>query len=62
MQAALDERPFDCSEMYIFGKFETFRKRLEKVSSYWFLAGITFGILSAKYYLNGTLFSYRYYR
>ncbi|CAH2210243.1 jg19009 [Pararge aegeria aegeria] len=30
MEAA-DERPFDCSEMYIFGKFETFRKRLLKV-------------------------------
>lgn len=32
MMEAADERPFDCSEMYIFGKFETFRKRLVKVS------------------------------
>ncbi|KAJ2947929.1 hypothetical protein O0L34_g9722 [Tuta absoluta] len=31
MAAAADERPFDCSEMYIFGKFETFRKRLMKI-------------------------------
>nr|XP_037867096.1 dynein heavy chain 8, axonemal isoform X3 [Bombyx mori] len=31
MIAAADERPFDCSEMYIFGKFETFRKRLLKI-------------------------------
>ncbi|XP_034837309.1 dynein axonemal heavy chain 8 [Maniola hyperantus] len=31
MMEAADERPFDCSEMYIFGKFETFRKRLLKV-------------------------------
>ena len=26
-----DERPFEFSEMYIFGKFDTFCKRLEKV-------------------------------
>ena len=26
------ERPFDFSEMYIFGKFDAFCKRLEKVS------------------------------
>ncbi|KAF2888607.1 hypothetical protein ILUMI_17566 [Ignelater luminosus] len=25
------EPPFDCSEMYVFGKFETFKQRLEKV-------------------------------
>ncbi|XP_050681188.1 dynein axonemal heavy chain 8 isoform X2 [Leptidea sinapis] len=31
MMEAADERPFDCSEMYIFGKFETFRKRLMKI-------------------------------
>lgn len=31
MMEAADERPFDCSEMYIFGKFETFRKRITKV-------------------------------
>ncbi|KAJ0182474.1 hypothetical protein K1T71_001843 [Dendrolimus kikuchii] len=31
MIEAADERPFDCSEMYIFGKFETFRKRLVKI-------------------------------
>ncbi|CAB3256562.1 unnamed protein product [Arctia plantaginis] len=31
MNEASDERPFDCSEMYIFGKFETFRKRLLKI-------------------------------
>ncbi|PZC81902.1 hypothetical protein B5X24_HaOG211688 [Helicoverpa armigera] len=31
MMEAADERPFDCSEMYIFGKFETFRKRLQKI-------------------------------
>ncbi|KPJ08753.1 Dynein heavy chain 8, axonemal [Papilio machaon] len=31
MIAAADERPFDCSEMYIFGKFETFQKRLLKI-------------------------------
>ncbi|KAH9641786.1 hypothetical protein HF086_003912 [Spodoptera exigua] len=31
MMEAADERPFDCSEMYIFGKFETFRIRLTKV-------------------------------
>nr|XP_026487863.1 dynein heavy chain 8, axonemal-like [Vanessa tameamea] len=31
MMEAADERPFDCSEMYIFGKFETFRKRLLKI-------------------------------
>ncbi|KAL4712627.1 hypothetical protein ACJJTC_007924 [Scirpophaga incertulas] len=30
MMEAADERPFDCSEMYIFGKFETFKKRLLK--------------------------------
>lgn len=32
MMEAADERPFDCSDMYIFGKFETFRVRLEKVT------------------------------
>lgn len=26
-----DETSFDCSEMYVFGKFETFKERLEKV-------------------------------
>lgn len=26
------EKPFGCSEMYIFGKFETFKKRVEEVS------------------------------
>ncbi|XP_045484350.1 dynein axonemal heavy chain 8 [Pieris rapae] len=31
MMEAADERPFDCSEMYIFGKFETFRRRLLKI-------------------------------
>ncbi|XP_045497912.1 dynein axonemal heavy chain 8 [Colias croceus] len=31
MREAADERPFDCSEMYIFGKFETFRRRLLKI-------------------------------
>ncbi|CAH0592601.1 unnamed protein product [Chrysodeixis includens] len=31
MAEASDERPFECSEMYIFGKFETFRKRLTKI-------------------------------
>ncbi|KAJ8736206.1 hypothetical protein PYW08_006862 [Mythimna loreyi] len=31
MTEATTERPFDCSEMYIFGKFETFRKRLLKI-------------------------------
>ncbi|XP_026319438.1 dynein heavy chain 8, axonemal-like [Hyposmocoma kahamanoa] len=31
MLEAADERPFDCSEMYIFGKFETFKKRLLKI-------------------------------
>ncbi|XP_028156116.1 dynein heavy chain 8, axonemal [Ostrinia furnacalis] len=31
MMEAADERPFDCSEMYIFGKFETFRKRVTKI-------------------------------
>ncbi|KAI8438606.1 hypothetical protein MSG28_011048 [Choristoneura fumiferana] len=31
MQEAADERPFGCSEMYIFGKFETFRKRVLKI-------------------------------
>ncbi|GBP33368.1 Dynein heavy chain 5, axonemal [Eumeta japonica] len=30
MAAASDEKPFDCSEMYIFGKFETFKTRLIK--------------------------------
>ncbi|CAG9137209.1 unnamed protein product [Plutella xylostella] len=31
MREAADERPFDCSEMYIFGKFQTFKNRLEKI-------------------------------
>lgn len=31
MKEAADEKPFDCSDMYIFGKFETFKKRLLKV-------------------------------
>lgn len=26
-----EEPPFDCSEMYVFGKFETFKKRVEEV-------------------------------
>lgn len=26
------ERVFDCSEMYVFGKFETFKKRLERIN------------------------------
>lgn len=25
------EKPFDCSEMFIFGKFETFKKRIEDI-------------------------------
>lgn len=25
------EKPFDCSEMFIFGKFETFKKRVEQI-------------------------------
>jgi hypothetical protein len=25
------ESPFECSEMYVFGKFETFKKRVEEV-------------------------------
>lgn len=37
MIAAPDERPFDCSEMYVFGKFETFKKRLIKVGTCWFV-------------------------
>lgn len=28
------EPSFDCSEMYVFGKFETFKKRLEEVKSF----------------------------
>ncbi|XP_022821404.1 dynein heavy chain 8, axonemal-like [Spodoptera litura] len=31
MLEAASERPFDCSEMHIFGKFETFKKRLVKI-------------------------------
>ncbi|XP_026319440.1 dynein heavy chain 8, axonemal-like [Hyposmocoma kahamanoa] len=31
MKEASDERPFGCSTMYIFGKFETFKTRLEKI-------------------------------
>ncbi|XP_049886262.1 dynein axonemal heavy chain 8 [Pectinophora gossypiella] len=31
MMETAGERPFDCSEMYIFGKFETFKKRLLKI-------------------------------
>ncbi|XP_017775151.1 PREDICTED: dynein heavy chain 8, axonemal [Nicrophorus vespilloides] len=27
----MGEPPFDCSEMYVFGKFETFKKRIEKI-------------------------------
>lgn len=27
-----EEKPFDCSEMFIFGKLETFKKRLEEVN------------------------------
>lgn len=27
------EPAFDCSEMYVFGKFETFKKRVEQVSN-----------------------------
>ncbi|KAB0798200.1 hypothetical protein PPYR_09193 [Photinus pyralis] len=30
MEAA-GEQPFDCSETYVFGKFETFKQRLEKI-------------------------------
>lgn len=26
------ESPFECSEMYVFGKFETFKKRVEEVT------------------------------
>lgn len=29
------EKPFEFSEMYIFGKFETFCKRLDKVFNYY---------------------------
>lgn len=35
------EPSFDCSEMYVFGKFETFKKRLEEVMLYQFLFGFT---------------------
>lgn len=28
-----DDPPFNVSEMYVFGKFETFKRRIEKVSS-----------------------------
>ncbi|XP_047042441.1 dynein axonemal heavy chain 8-like [Helicoverpa zea] len=31
MKEAAAEKPFDCSEMFIFGKFETFKKRLLKI-------------------------------
>ncbi|KOB66798.1 Uncharacterized protein OBRU01_14192 [Operophtera brumata] len=31
MMEAADERPFDCSEMYVFGKFDTFKRRLLKI-------------------------------
>ncbi|XP_072937033.1 dynein axonemal heavy chain 8 [Epargyreus clarus] len=45
MMEAADERPFDCSEMYIFGKFETFRKRLQKIVDL-FVTYITYYVLN----------------
>ena len=31
LETMKDERPFDFSEMYIFGKFDTFTRRLKKI-------------------------------
>lgn len=31
METTPSERPFDFSEMYIFGKFDTFTRRLKKI-------------------------------
>ena len=35
-----DERPFDFSEMYIFGKFDTFTRRCEKIMDLFATAGL----------------------
>ncbi|KAJ8736205.1 hypothetical protein PYW08_006861 [Mythimna loreyi] len=45
MKEAADERPFDCSEMYIFGKFETFRRRIIKIMDL-FKTYITYYVLN----------------
>ncbi|XP_061708954.1 dynein axonemal heavy chain 8 [Cydia pomonella] len=45
MHEAADEKPFGCSEMYIFGKFETFRRRLIKIIDL-FQTYITYYILN----------------
>ncbi|XP_060805314.1 dynein axonemal heavy chain 8 [Amyelois transitella] len=45
MMEAADERPFDCSEMYIFGKFETFKRRLLKITDL-FQTYITYYVLN----------------
>lgn len=33
VKESADEKPFEVSDMYVFGKFNTFKKRLIKVSA-----------------------------
>ena len=40
-----DEKPFEFSEMYIFGKFEAFCKRLDRVTFFFFFFKILSHIL-----------------
>ena len=42
IEANPEERPFEFSEMYIFGKFDAFCKRLEKVRNSLYLHGYIF--------------------
>ena len=49
------EKPFEFSEMYIFGKFDTFCRRLQKVSCRFFM--ITEKLLCSSKFLNILCFS-----